>query len=104
MRFKFRRKVPFILEAYKYFAGKRVFVPGAGLGGLSFAVNLHRICREHGLSPPPEVHLFERDDSAEARAGQGYSLSVRAEGVQVHSVIQMSLMAYVANDQQSSFL
>ena len=66
-------------------AGKKIFVAGCGLGGLSFALHLQRLCDEQGITPRPDVRLFERDSSPEMRAGQGYSLSVRGEGLQVRS-------------------
>ena len=65
--------------------GKRIFVAGAGIGGLAFAASLQLLCKEQSLAPLPVVRLFERDESAETRVGRGYSLSVRSDsgGLQV---------------------
>ena len=59
-------------------AGKRICIAGAGIGGLAFGLSLQRFCQEQGISLP-EIHVFERDDSAEGRAGKGYSLGVRGD-------------------------
>ena len=66
-------------------SGKKVYVIGAGLGGVAFSLSLLKICNELNVLPPPEVHLFERDGSADAQTGLGYSLAVRSDsgGLQV---------------------
>ncbi len=58
-------------------AGKRIAVAGAGIAGTAFALALEQACRLHRISPMPVIQLFERDASATARAGLGYSLSLR---------------------------
>ncbi len=58
-------------------AGKRVAVAGAGIAGTAFALALEQACRLHRISPMPVIQLFERDASATARAGLGYSFSLR---------------------------
>ena len=63
-------------------SGKRVSISGAGLGGLAFGLSLLKLCKEQGISPPPKVHFFERDATADARAGQGYSLGITEGGLQ----------------------
>ena len=57
-------------------AGKRVCVVGAGLAGACFGLSLLHHCQKQGV-PAPDIRLFERDASPQARAGQGYSVSVR---------------------------
>lgn len=65
--------------------GKKVYVVGAGLGGVAFGLSLLKLCEEHNVRPLPEVHLFERDSSEDAQTGHGYSLGVRSDsgGLQV---------------------
>lgn len=67
------------------FAGKRILIVGAGIGGPAFAVGLQRLCSEQGITPAPTVCLFERDESTAISSGRGYSLSVRSDsgGLQV---------------------
>ena len=68
-----------------FHAGKHILVAGAGVGGLTFAVSLHRLCAEQNIPHPPKVTLFERDHDSSERVGRGYSLSVRSDsgGLQV---------------------
>ena len=60
--------------------GKRVAIAGAGLGGLAFGLSLLRVCQENQVEPLPDIKIFERDASSEARGGQGYSLAIRDTG------------------------
>lgn len=66
-------------------AGKKVYIVGAGLGGVAFGLSLLKLCEEHSIKPLPEVHLFERDSSEDTQTGHGYSLAVRSDsgGLQV---------------------
>ena len=66
-------------------SGKKVYIVGAGLGGVAFGLSLLKLCKEHDIQPVPEVHLFERDGSEDAQTGHGYSLGVRSDsgGLQV---------------------
>lgn len=74
-------------------AGKEIATAGAGLAGLAFALSLLQQCKEQGVTPLPKLTLFDRDASAEARAGQGYFLTVRSDtgGLQAHhsSLLQL---------------
>ena len=72
-------------------SGKRVYIAGAGLGGLAFALSLLRHCKEAEISPFPDVRLFEREANADARVGQGYSMGVHGGGLQAGSLQRLML-------------
>lgn len=64
-----------------YIAGKKVIVAGAGIGGLAFASALSK--QLSSLPPslsPPSITIYERD-SLDATGREGYSMSIRSDGV-----------------------
>ena len=72
-------------------ADKDIAVAGAGLAGLAFGLSLMKLCREQGVKALPRIHIFDRDASPEARAGQGYFLSVRSDS----GGMQASMLPYI---------
>lgn len=65
-----------------FIAGKKVIVSGAGIGGLAFGVAIQK---QHDLhyptQPPPIVKIYERDSASVAKNREGYSMSIRSDGV-----------------------
>src|SRR5690348_14761390 len=56
----------------------QIIVAGAGLGGLTHVISLLHLCKQRGIAPP-SIRIYERDAHLNARAQQGYSMSIRAD-------------------------
>jgi 2-polyprenyl-6-methoxyphenol hydroxylase-like FAD-dependent oxidoreductase len=68
-----------------FLAGKKIIVAGAGLGGLSFILALHKqwtsTSSSLGSPSPPIITVYERDKKLAGLSREGYSLSIRSDGL-----------------------
>lgn len=65
-----------------FIAGKKIIVAGGGIGGLAFAIALSR--QWASLDPsitPPTITIYERDAQKAGIEREGYSMSIRSDGV-----------------------
>jgi 2-polyprenyl-6-methoxyphenol hydroxylase-like FAD-dependent oxidoreductase len=64
-----------------FIAGKTIIVVGAGIGGLAFAIALHKQLASLDPSlPRPSITIYEKD-TRDAGGREGYSMSIRSDGV-----------------------
>jgi len=64
-----------------FIAGKKIIVAGAGIGGLAFATALHKqLASLDPLLPRPSIIIYEKD-AWDATGREGYSMSIRSDGV-----------------------
>ncbi|CAG8949910.1 hypothetical protein HYFRA_00004240 [Hymenoscyphus fraxineus] len=65
-----------------FISGKKVIVSGAGIGGLAFAIAIQKHHELHYPTlPAPIVRIYERDSESSAKNREGYSMSIRSDGV-----------------------
>jgi 2-polyprenyl-6-methoxyphenol hydroxylase-like FAD-dependent oxidoreductase len=68
-----------------FLAGKKIIVAGAGLGGLSFILALHKqwtsTSSSLGSPSPPIITVYERNKKLAGLSREGYSLSIRNDGL-----------------------
>jgi 2-polyprenyl-6-methoxyphenol hydroxylase-like FAD-dependent oxidoreductase len=68
-----------------FLAGKKIIVAGAGLGGLSFILALHKqwisTSSSLGFPSPLIITVYERDKKFAGLSREGYSLSIRSDGL-----------------------
>lgn len=62
-----------------HLSGKTIVIAGAGIGGLSLAIALHKQWPSVTTAEPPTVILYERDSAEDAIGREGYSLSLRSD-------------------------
>ncbi|KAL2220281.1 hypothetical protein M432DRAFT_311876 [Thermoascus aurantiacus ATCC 26904] len=62
-------------------AGKKIIVVGAGIAGLSFALALRKQWPTSTKHEPPSVTIYERDTKETSIGREGYSLSIRSDGL-----------------------
>lgn len=67
------------LPSKHYLSGKTIVIAGAGIGGLSFAIALHKQWPSNTTAEPPTIILYERDSAENAIGREGYSLSLRSD-------------------------
>ena len=68
---------------HHFLAGKRIIICGGGIGGTVFCIALQQFLNKHGqnIQPRPRIDLYERETSADAIGREGYSLSIRDDGM-----------------------
>lgn len=68
---------------HHFLAGKHIIICGGGIGGTVFCIALQQFLDKHGqnIQPPPRIDLYERETSADAIGREGYSLSIRGDGM-----------------------
>jgi len=66
-----------------FLSGKNIIVAGAGIGGLTFSIALQQFLDKttEKIEPPPSVAIYERDTSIDAIGREGYSLTIRSDGL-----------------------
>ncbi|KAF4635073.1 hypothetical protein G7Y89_g3031 [Cudoniella acicularis] len=69
-------------EAPCFIAGRKIIIAGAGIGGLAFSIALHKQFASLPPSlPPPTIIIYERDTREIGSQREGYSMSIRSDGV-----------------------
>ncbi|KAF1814542.1 FAD/NAD(P)-binding domain-containing protein [Eremomyces bilateralis CBS 781.70] len=65
-----------------YVANKTILIAGAGVSGLAFAISLRKLWPSLPGDPkPPRIIIYERETHADVMGREGYSLSLRSDGV-----------------------
>ncbi|CAF4747522.1 unnamed protein product [Rotaria sp. Silwood2] len=69
------------IQEKHFLSGKHIIVAGAGIGGLIFCIALQRFLENHNreINPPPNIVVYEREESMDVIGRQGYSLSIRSD-------------------------
>lgn len=63
-----------------FLAGKAVVVAGGGMAGLSFAISLRRLWKDE-YGEFPHVSIYERETKEPGVGREGYSMSIRSDGM-----------------------
>ncbi|CAF0760043.1 unnamed protein product [Adineta steineri] len=66
-----------------FLVGKRIIVAGAGIGGTVFCIALQQFLEKHGqhIQPSPLIDVYERETSMNVVGREGYSISIRSDGI-----------------------
>ncbi len=68
------------IETKHPLAGKKIIVSGAGIGGLAFAIALHKkwSSTAAATTPAPSITIYEREEESQSHR-EGHALSLRAD-------------------------